>query len=112
MYYIGIDLGGTNIAAGIVDKDFNIIKKDSVPTLAQRKSEEIVADMGALCNKLIADANLKTTDIEYVGIAAPGAVNPETGVISYICNLPFVNFNICEELKKHVAVKKVTVQGG
>ncbi len=110
MYYIGIDLGGTNIAAGIVDKDFNIIKKDSVPTLAQRKSEEIVADMGALCNKLIADANLKTTDIEYVGIAAPGAVNPETGVISYICNLPFVNFNICEELKKHVAVKKVYLE--
>ena len=33
MYYIGIDLGGTNIAAGIVDENYNIIKKASTPTV-------------------------------------------------------------------------------
>ena len=33
MYYIGIDLGGTNIAAGLVDENNNIVKKMSVPTL-------------------------------------------------------------------------------
>ena len=34
--YIGIDLGGTNIAAGVVDESGKIIYKSSVPTLAQR----------------------------------------------------------------------------
>ena len=43
MYRIGIDLGGTNIAAGIVDKDYHIVYKASVPTEAQRPAEQIAA---------------------------------------------------------------------
>ena len=110
MYYIGVDLGGTNIAVGIVDQNFNIIKKGSVPTLAQRESDEIVKDMGALCNKLVEEAGLTYADIECVGIAAPGAVDPEKGVITYICNLPFVNYNIRDELKKYVKVENVYLE--
>ena len=49
MYRIGIDLGGTNIAAGIVNEEFKIIAKASVPTRAERPAEEIVADIAALC---------------------------------------------------------------
>ena len=48
MYYVGIDLGGTNIAAGIVTQDYKIIAKDSVPTLPNRDPELIIKDMGAL----------------------------------------------------------------
>ena len=44
MYRIGIDLGGTNIAAGLVNEKFEIVTKDSTPTLADRPSEEIVND--------------------------------------------------------------------
>ena len=36
MYSIGVDLGGTNIAVGIVDENYKIVKKDSCPTLANR----------------------------------------------------------------------------
>ncbi|MCL2774412.1 MAG: ROK family protein, partial [Oscillospiraceae bacterium] len=50
MYRIGIDLGGTNIAAGIVDENYKIVKKGSVPTKADREAEEIIKDMGELCN--------------------------------------------------------------
>ena len=38
LYYVGIDLGGTNIAAGLVDDQGNIIHKDSVPTLSDRNT--------------------------------------------------------------------------
>ena len=52
MYRIGIDLGGTNIAAGIVNEKFEILAKDSTPTLAhQRPHEAIVDDMAMLCKK-------------------------------------------------------------
>ena len=81
MYSIGIDLGGTNIAAGIVDADYKIILKDSVPTNAKRTADEITADIAALCKKLMADANLTDADIEFAGIAAPGTANSATGVI-------------------------------
>ena len=45
MYYIGIDLGGTNIVAGVVDKDYNIIAKARVKTNLPRETEKIVDDM-------------------------------------------------------------------
>ena len=97
MYYIGVDLGGTNIAAGIVDGDNGkIVVKGSVPTLAEREGEEIVKDMAALCEKLVADANLTKADIASVGIAAPGSADCEGGIIIYANNLRFYDFHIAD----------------
>lgn len=111
MYYIGVDLGGTNIAAGIVNSEFAIVKKGSVPTnVAGRTAEEIIKDMGALCDSLVKDAGLTFDDIEYVGIASPGAVDPVRGVVNYANNLPFSRFPIADTLKKFIPVKKVLVE--
>lgn len=51
MYYIGIDLGGTNIAAGIVTEEGKIVVKDSVPTLSERPTDEIVIRYGEFVKK-------------------------------------------------------------
>ena len=111
MYYIGVDLGGTNIAAGIVNSEFEIVRKGSVPTnVAGRTAEEIIKDMGALCDSLVKDAGLTFDDIEYVGIASPGAVDPVRGVVNYANNLPFSRFPIADTLKKFIPVKKVLVE--
>lgn len=111
MYYIGVDLGGTNIAAGIVNSEFRIVKKGSVPTnVAGRTAEEIIKDMGALCDSLVKDAGLTFDDIEYVGIASPGAVDPVRGVVNYANNLPFSRFPIADTLKNFIPVKKVLVE--
>ena len=59
MYKIGVDLGGTNIAAGIVDENGKIVLSGSTPTLAGRPYEEIIADMGKLINDLIAKKDLR-----------------------------------------------------
>ena len=83
MYRIGIDLGGTNIAAGLVDKDLNLLWQDSVPTGADRAPELIMDDMAALCKKLCADHNIALADIESIGIASPGIANHDTGVVSF-----------------------------
>ena len=58
MYYIGIDLGGTNIAAGIVDENYNIIKKASTPTNADRPADVITADIAALCKKIVDEVGI------------------------------------------------------
>ena len=44
-YYIGIDLGGTNIVAGVVNESYEILAKASVKTNLPRPEEEIAADM-------------------------------------------------------------------
>ncbi|MBQ9773066.1 MAG: ROK family protein [Clostridia bacterium] len=110
MYRIGIDLGGTNIAAGIVNEEFKIIAKDSVPTGADRSPEEITADIATVCKKACENAGISMTEVESVGIASPGIVDDETGVIIYTNNLPFRNFPIIPLLKKELGVKEAHIE--
>ena len=110
MYKIGIDLGGTNIAAGIVDENYKIVVKGSVPTNADRDAELIIKDMGALCSDLVKQAGLSMSDIEYAGIATPGTANRAEGIVEYANNLPFRRFPIAETLKKYFDVKTVHIE--
>ncbi len=110
MYRIGVDLGGTNIAVGVVDKEGKLIKKMSTPTLATRPAEEIVADMARLCRELCGEVGCTIDDIEGVGIASPGTVDSENGVVVYANNVPFKNFPIASILSEMLDNKvKVSV---
>lgn len=110
MFYIGIDLGGTNVAIGIVDSNYNIIIKGSVPTGASRGGEEIVKDMASLCERLVSDAGLTFDDIEYVGIGAPSAVDAVNGTLIYTNNLPLDDFPISDRLKSYIPIKRVLLE--
>ena len=110
MYYIGIDLGGTNIAVGIVDESFKIVKKGSTPTLVNRDPELIIADMGKLCLELLAETGIGLEEVVCAGIAAPGSVNPRTGIIEYANNLPFLRFPIADTLLKYLPVREVYLE--
>lgn len=110
MYYIGIDLGGTNIAVGIVDESFKIVKKGSTPTLVNRDPELIIADMGKLCLELLAETGIGLEEVVCAGIAAPGSVNPRTGIIEYANNLPFLRFPIADTLRKYLPMRKVFLE--
>ena len=109
MYTAGIDLGGTNIAVGICDENLNIVIKGSVPTNADRDPELIVKDMAALVDKLAVDAGIPSTEIAYVGIAAPGSINPDTGVVEYSNNIQMSDFPMCEIFKKYSPIKEVYI---
>lgn len=98
MYYIGVDLGGTNIAVGIVNEAYEIVKKDSVPTLPERGPDPIIEDMAALAKKLVAACGLTMDDIEYAGVATPGTANSDTGVVEYANNIPFLNYPLADKL--------------
>lgn len=100
MVTIGIDLGGTNIAVGVVDADCNIIGRAVTKTRAQRPAEEIVADMAATARQAVENAGLTMSDVKAVGVAAPGSVNPETGVIEYANNIGFQNTPVGSELSR------------
>lgn len=110
MYYLGIDLGGTNIAVGVVDENCKIIKKGSVPTNADREADAIIRDMADLCIRLIGECSLTADDIAYAGIATPGTANRDTGTIVYANNLPFMNYPIADKLAQMSGVKKVLIE--
>ena len=109
MYNIGVDLGGTNIAVGIVNENHELIRKGSVPTKAFRDADEIVKDIAALCESLCKDEGLSIDDIESVGIATPGTALRNIGVVAYANNLPFRDYPIAEKVKSFFPVKKVII---
>lgn len=110
MYRIGIDLGGTNIAAGLVNEKFEIIAKESTPTLVGRPNLEIVRDIAALANKLCADAGIALSDVASLGIASPGIVDDATGCVVYANNLDFRNFPILPELHKLLDIAEMHIE--
>lgn len=101
-YHIGIDLGGTNIAAGVVGSDFEIAAKTSVPTARPRPCRDICADMAAAALEAVKLAGLSTDDIESVGVGAPGVVNSAEGIIEYSCNLDFYNEPVAEYVSERL----------
>ncbi len=102
MYYIGIDLGGTNIAVGVVNEEGKIIHKISTPTLAERTSEEIVKDMALTSIEVVKQANISMDDVVSVGIACPGFIEKELGVLIAGANLPFKEYELRKEMQKYI----------
>ena len=86
-YYVGIDVGGTGLKAGIVDEAGEILCKVSCPTLVERGAEPVVNDMAQLALKAIKEANLTLDDIKSVGIGIPGIMDPRTGIVPFCTNL-------------------------
>ena len=110
MYRIGIDLGGTNIAAGLVDEQFRIVAKESTPTLVGRPNEAIVDDIAVLCKKVCAAAGAKESDVASIGIASPGVVDNDTGEIVYANNLGMRHFPIIPLLRERVGIQKIYIE--
>ena len=90
-YYVGIDLGGTNIVEGVVDEEYNIIAKASTKTNCPRPEKEIADDMAKMALQAVENAGLTIEQIEWIGIGTPGIANSSTGVIERASNLGFEN---------------------
>lgn len=100
--YVGIDLGGINIAVGLVTDDYKIIAKDSVPTGRYRAYDEIMYDAAQLINKLLAENGMTIADVQGIGLGAPGVPDVHKKVIVAASTFPQVNFsNVQEELYKY-----------
>jgi len=93
-YRIGVDLGGTNIAAGIVATNGAIFAKSSVRFVLGCSQQELTESIEKLCRNLVADAGLTMEQVTSVGIGAPGLLDPPKGVILQAFNLRQQNMPI------------------
>ena len=100
-YYLGIDLGGTDIKVGVVDEDYKIISKHVTPTLAERSADEIIADMAAAGKTALEKAGLSENDVLNVGVGIPGAVNTNTNKIIFAPNLGWKHFDFIPVFQKY-----------
>lgn len=102
MYKIGVDLGGTNIAVGVVSEDLKIIGRGKVRTNCPRPANEIFDDISKAVDLAIADANISKDDVISVGVGTPGTVNKSNGYIEFANNLGFNQVPAKEMLEKRI----------
>ena len=102
MLYIGIDLGGTGIKAGVVDEKGAILAKASCPTLPERGYEAVIRDMASLAIQV--DSGHDIGEIKAIGVGLPGIMDPRSGRIPFCTNLGWHDVPLVEEMAKYVDV--------
>ncbi|MBQ3048444.1 MAG: ROK family protein [Oscillospiraceae bacterium] len=101
-YYIGVDLGGTNIAVGIVNEEYKIVGRASVKTNMPRPAEAIAEDIARAINLAAKDAGIAVSECEWVGIGTPGSVDKRKGMVEYANNLNFHDVYLADMVGKYV----------
>jgi len=100
--YVGVDIGGTKVAAGLVDAKGRILSHIRVPMVSHSSAEEGLNAVLAAIEQVTASS----TAIAGIGICSPGPLDPTTGVILNPPNLPcWRNFPLAESVQKIYAVK-------
>lgn len=109
MYKIGVDLGGTNIAVGVINSDNKIIGISKRKTNTPRPAKEIFDDINLCIADAIADAGVTIEEIASIGVGTPGSVDHSTGVILYANNLAFNNVPAVEYINEKFPGTKVYI---
>lgn len=105
MYDIGIDVGGTGIAAGLVDDRYHIVSEKTIPTDRSLTARGMSETLVELTKELISEAKVSRWKIRSVGVGVPGTANRRTGRIEYANNLPYCQGNIRQLLQAQTSKK-------
>jgi glucokinase len=99
--YVGLDVGGTTMKAGVVDDEGKSLGAVSLPTEAYRGQEFGLERMCESIRQAVAQANLKMADIVAIGVATPGTMDIPAGIILDPPNLkPWRNVPVRDHIAK------------
>ena len=101
MYRIGIDVGGTNLKAGLVDGDGRLHKEVRKIPLVWESQEKLAADLAGLADGVAADAGISREEIASIGIGFPGPVDNRRGIVRHTVNIPIDNMPIADLLRRY-----------
>lgn len=111
MYHLGVDFGGTHIAAGIVDDSGQLLIKRSTKTKRHRPIKEIMADLLALCDEVAERLNIKAEEIPTIGLGVPANIHPDGKRVVYGNNIKGLSdANIEKIIKEHYPLMEVYLE--
>lgn len=106
MYYIGVDLGGTNIKSSIFTKDFTLVQQRRDDTQADKGSKVVLQRMLESILQLLKSTNIETKDVECIGIGVPGLLNRFTGISQFSPNfLDWENVNVSSFFEENLHIR-------
>lgn len=101
-FFVGVDLGGTNVKVGVVDDRGRPLSWMSVPTESERGPEDAAGRMGQAVKEAIAQAGLQPENVARVGLGSPGTMDIPAGMLIQPVNLKgWDNFPIRDRLAHH-----------
>ena len=103
-YYIGIDIGGTNIKAGVVDAQGNILGEADAPTGADRPQDVVLQDILDVVKTSVRASKIDIKEISAVGMGSPGLIDSENGIVIYNNNLGWRDFHIGEKISEALKI--------
>lgn len=107
-FYVGVDVGGTNIKAGVVDDDGKSLAHVSVPTEAARGPKIGLENIARAAEMAISQSGLAHRDLRGAGLATPGTMDIPSGYLIDPPNLPgWTNFPIRDLLAERLQLKTV-----
>ena len=80
MYRIGVDLGGTNIAVGVINANYEIKAKATTKTNMPRPAKEIFADIVKCIKEACQKAGVELSQVKSIGIGTPGSCDKKNGI--------------------------------
>ena len=103
-YFYCIDIGGTDIKAGIVDENYNILFSEKTSSSKITSNANLKSSIIEIIKTLENISNLKIDSASGLGIGFPGLVDPNLGFIEHLANLGIKKFNIVNELSSFVKI--------
>ena len=108
MFYIGVDIGATNTACGVVDDECRIIARSKVKTNPNGNGvpnyEEALGSIKRAVREACETAGISPSDAHSIGMGCPGTCNSEEGIVEYCCNLDFENAPIKADMEKEFGI--------
>ena len=101
MVQIGFDIGGSKIAAGVVNEEHRILARREIPFPTGASYQAVVVTMAAMIKDLLKTAEIPEEQMESIGISVPGEIDDQTGTIVHAYNLQFHNVPICKEMEEY-----------
>lgn len=104
---VGVDVGGTNITAGLVDERNKVVAREKVDTKADDGPEKVIERIGDCVKSVIKDADRSKGEVAAVGLGIPGVVEPATGLVLEAVNLRWTDVPVAESLGKALGLPVV-----
>jgi len=102
MLYIGIDVGGTNLKAGLVNDDGAILAVARIPLGVFQGPERFAETLAGLAREVMTQQGVSVEEIAWVGIGIPGAVSG--GEVLYTANIPMSNVPLEKLFRQHLDI--------
>ena len=105
--YVGVDVGGTNITAALIEATGTIVARHRNRTPRTGKPKDAVAAILKTIDELLAEASVKSKDLVAIGLGVPGIVDTEAGRVVLTPNMNLSNLKMVEPLEKEFGVRTI-----